>query len=538
VIYLSIKKLNEESYNKEAILVGMMWNNPDLYDLYTAEKLNKNTMGNTIWAFYLGLGRNLHKKGLTIFDDISVQGEVVTLKLEDMYEKYGGYATIEELMEETKGKEANFESYYDEVKKYSLLREYYKLFGDKVLKNNDEKYNYKTMTRQMISMYWNDKINNIDIENNDSQIVAYNLLDDLESFIEELDINPDLGMPFHKGKKMTDMINGWAYGTLSILGAFSGNGKTSFVIEKIFLACIEHKEKLAIIANEMDLAQYRKMLLITIMGTELYDKFKDQFEKARFNRKSINKGGFTDEEKAKLKMAVQWVKEVTGQRDGNNNSLIKFIPLEDYTMDNVQKAVKKYASRGYKRWIIDTAKPSEGGTRERWQQFVEDFDILYKLARKDGGGLNLAMFATVQLADTHKSRYWLDEQSIADGKKIKNVADLVWHMRPVHPTELEDGDKELEVINWIPIEDDPFNQDENFEGNENLDIIDVGDKKLIKNKFKLKKGKTYYLLFTSKNRRGQSNITGLDVLVLEVDFNANRWKEIGYTKNVYRDDVA
>lgn len=530
---MSLKKLNEESYNKEAILVGLLWNNPDFYSTYNEEKLNKYTVGNPVWAFYLGLGRNLFKKQLTIFDDLSVQEEIIALKLEDKYEKYGGYATIEELMQETKGKEANFEGYYDEVKKYALLREYYKLFGDKVLINKDEKYDYKKMTRQMISMYWNDKLSNIDIENNDTQIVAYNLLSDLKKFVKELDINPDLGMPFHKAKKMTEMINGWAYGTLSILGAFSGNGKTSFVIEKIFMQCIEDKEKLAIIANEQDLTQYRKLLLITVMGTELYDKFKDYFEKPRFNRKNINKGSFTKEELSKLHMAIEWIEEKIDGQD----SLIKFIPLEDYTMDNVEKTVKKFHRWGYKRWIIDTAKPSEGGSKERWQQFVEDFDRLYKLARKDGGGLNLAMFCTVQLADTHKSKYWLDEQSIADGKKIKNVADLVWHLRPAHPTEYEGGDKELEVIRWIPLEEDMFNQDEAFEGNENQEVHDFDGVKMIKEKIKLKKGKVYYLLFTSKNRRGQSNITGLDVLVIEVDFNGNRWKEVGFSSNVWRDDI-
>lgn len=532
---MTIKQLNAESYNKEAVLVGILWNNPDTYDSYSEERLNKKTVGNPVWAFYLGLGRHLHKKGISVLDDISVHSAVVDLKLEDKFEKYGGYQTIEELMQETKGKEANFEGYYDEVKKFALLREYFKLFGNQVLEIKD-KYNYKEMNRHMISLFWNDKLNNIDIEHNDTTIVAYNLLDDLDAFIDELDINPDIGMPFYRGWKLTDMINGWAYGTLSILGAFSGNGKSSFIIEKIVMSCITEKEKLAIIANEMDLAQYRKMLLITIMGTEMYDKFKDYFEKPRFNRKSMNKGNFTAEEKEKLRMAVKWVKDITGQGENKSNALIKLIPLEEYTMENVEKVVRKFARRGYRRWIVDTAKPSEGGSKERWQQFVEDFDRLYKLARKDGGGLNLAMFASVQQADNMVGRHWLNEQCIADGKKIKNVADLVWHLRPVYPHEYKGGDRELEVINWIPLEDDMFNQDENSEGNENQEVVDFGDKKMIKKKIKLEHGKVYYVLFTSKNRRGQSNLTGLDPLVVEVDFNNNRWKEIGYCKNVFRDD--
>lgn len=537
---MSSKQLAQESYNKEAILVGILWNNPDLYDVYNADKLNMKSFGNINWAFYMGLGRKLHNDNIKVFDDISVQSAVTELKLNERYEKYGGYEVIEELMEETKRLTDNFEGYYDEVKKYALLREYYQLFGDKVIEKKDN-YNYKELSRNAISMYWNDKLNNIDIEHNDTNIVAYNLLADLDAFIDELDINPDLGMPFYKARKLTDIVNGWAFGTLSIIGAFSGNGKSSFVMEKLIMSCIIEKEKLAIIANEMDLNQYRKMLLITVMGAEMYEKFKDYFkpDKIRFNRKSINKGNFTAEEKMKLKMAVQWVRETIGitNEDKNNESLIKLIPLEEYTMDNVEKVVKKFARRGYHRWIVDTAKPSEGGRKERWQQFVEDFDRLYKLARKDGGGLNLAMMATVQQADTYVGKYWLNEQCLADGKKIKNVADLVWHMRPVHPQEYEGGAHELQVVNWKPKRDDMFNNDENGEDDEVSFVADDGTS-MIKHKITLKQGKVYYLLFTSKNRRGMTNLTGLDVLVLEVDFNSNRWKELGWCKNVKRDDFV
>lgn len=530
---MSVKKLKEESYNKESILVGILWSNPEHYDTYSEDRLSRKTMGNPIWGFFIGLGRHLHNKNIAVFDDISVHGAVTELGLTEKFEKYGGYDMLEELMEETKKLSKNVDSYYEDVKKYALLREYYVLFGDKVVEKNDG-YNYKELSGNEISMYWNDKLNNIDIAHNETSIVAYNLIEDLRTFVQELDINPDIGMPFHRGKKLTDIINGWARGTLSILGAFSGNGKSSMVIYSLVMSCIQEKERLVIIANEMDLVQYRKMLLITVMGSEMYNKFKDFFEKPRFNRKSMNKGKFSAEELAKLNMAVDWLEE----QIGGDESLIKLVPLEEYTMDNVEKVAKKFARRGYFRYIVDTAKPSEGGSKERWQQFVEDFDRLYKLARKDGGGLNLAIFTTVQQADNMVGRYWLNEQSLADGKKIKNVADLVWHLRPVFPQEYEGGDKELKVHNWKPKSEDMFNNDETEEDDNSgipSFIADDG-KQMIKHKVRLASGKIYYLLFTSKNRRGQTNLTGLDVLVYEVDFNSNRWMEIGWATNVHRDD--
>ncbi|MCY9545129.1 replicative DNA helicase, partial [Paenibacillus alvei] len=194
---MSIKQLSVESYNKEAMLVGILWNNPDMFDIYNEEKLNKKTFGSVIWAFYMGIARKLYRDNYTVFDDITVQQAVTELKLNEKYEKYGGYAIIEELMEETKESSENFEGYYDEVKKYALLREYYKLFGDKVIEQRDN-YDYRKLSRNEISMYWNDKINNIDIQHNETSIVAYNLLANLEDFINKLDISPDLGMPFYK----------------------------------------------------------------------------------------------------------------------------------------------------------------------------------------------------------------------------------------------------------------------------------------------------------------------------------------------------
>lgn len=531
---MSLKRLAEESYNKEAMLVGMLWNNPELFDSYSSEKLNKSTLANKVWKFYLGLGRYLYEeKHIKIFDDIMTMSVIKELGLEDKYEKYGDFETIELLMEETKGKEMNFDGIYDEVKKYALLRGYHKLFGDKVIEQK-EGYNYKSMPREAISMYWNDMINEIDIEHNDSQIQTYNLLEGLDEYVNLMDEEPDIGMPFHHGKKMTDMINGWAFGTVSILGAFSGNGKSSITVEKIVMSCIQEDEKLAIIANEMDVDQYRKLLLITVMGGELYYKFKDEFSNPRFSRKNINRGNFTPEEKKKLKYAVEWVKDKIQGKE----SLIKLIPLEDYTMDNVEKVMRKYRKRGFRRWIVDTAKPSESGNKERWQQFVDDFDRLYKISRKDAGGLDIATFTTIQLADHYVGRYWLNEQAIADGKKIKNVVDLVWMLRPIFPTEYEGADKELRVYQWIPFGQDEFNEDENYEGNDDEEVVEMGDStKLIKRRVRLKHGKVYYALFTPKNRRGQSNLTGLDVLILSVDFNSNRWTEVGYCNNIFRDDI-
>lgn len=511
------------------MLVGMFWNQPENYDSYDNSKINKSTFSNGVWGFYFGLGRYIYEeKGLKVFDDIAVYESVKSIGMTTQFEKAGGYETVEELILESKDSMENLEGYYKEVKKYQVLREYFNLFGEKVLEEG-EVYNYKKLTSQQIMYYWQDKINNIDLELNETEIVAYNLLDNLDDFLVDLKENAGAGMPLYKARRYTEISSGWARGTITILSAFSGNGKSSLAVALYVMACIENEEKLLIIANEMDIRQYQKILFSTYMSNELYEDFKDVYENPRFNRKAFNRGEFTDDEWSKIEATKSRIEE----RIKGKENLVKFVPLQDYTMENVKMTMKKYKRRGYHYAIIDTAKPSESGNKERWEQFVEDFDELYKMARKDAGGLDMGILTTVQQADNMVNSYWLNEMVIADGKKIKNVADVVHHMRPVFRSEYKEGEKELKVYDWRPVEEDDFNQDES-QYEESFRAKD--GTLIVKKNIELKDGNVYYLLFTSKNRRGGSNLTGTDVLVYKVDFNGNRWVEIGWATNVHRDD--
>lgn len=508
-----LKKLHEEVYPKEAYICGILFNEPSIYDSYKSNKLSVNHLGNGIWKFYLGLGRHLHDKGIEVFDDISVANAVNELKLQGKYEKYGGYDTINELMLETKSKADNFSGYYDEVKKYSLIRELYDLMGSKIVKPSG-KYDYKKLTMEQIQAYWDDKYETIKMNNSvETSFKEDDLLGQLDEIVKELDETPDVGMDYYKSKLLTDYTVGDALGTLTIISAFSGAGKSSFVTEKkVMQNMIEH-EKLGLIVNEMNKKAYIKMLLPTVMGGELFGKFKEEFKTTKFNRKNLNKGNFTPEEKAKLNHAVQWIKDTIGGK----NDLIKFITMEDYTMDAVEGLVRKWSKRGYQRWIIDTAKPSEGGTKDtRWEQFVDDFDRLYKLCRpQDAGGLGVSITAMVQSADDKIKERWLSYDCIADGKKIKNVADITMHLRRAWVDEYQGEPKEIKVERWIPAQD-------SFNGK---------PEKVIRT---LEHGKTYYFLFISKNRRGETS-DGSGVIVYEVNFNSNRWKEVGISHNVRRD---
>ncbi len=330
---------------------------------------------------------------------------------------------------------------------------------------------------------------------------------------------------------MNDILQGWGENTLTIISGFSGNGKSSYSVHSYVLGALTNQEKLVIMANEMGVKAYRKLALITIMGSkDLYDKAS---KLKGFDRKNINKGDFTEDEKQRLHYAIDWVEEnLQGE-----NSLIKFVPLDDYTIDQVEMVMRYYAHRNYNRFLVDTAKPTEGGSgnQPRWQRFTEDFEKIASLI-EDDSGLGISVLATVQAADEAIRMRYLDERCLGDSKKIKNVADTVIHMRPARDDELNGGKKELEVYDFFPkdMEEDRINflKKQGWKSDPTFKSKDKPYRKLIRS---LDKENNYYLFFTSKNRRNESNLTGLDVLVMKVNFNSNKWDEIGWTKSVERD---
>lgn len=527
---LTKDKLKDEAYSSEAFLTALFWKYPEFYLYHPEDKLNGNMFGNNVWSFFFQLGRIAHNKQLQDFDEISISQIVAEYGIQDKFKKYGEFDFIQENIEYVGDKKENLEKYYEDVKKYFLLRELRNIFGDKVAERTD-KYNYKKMNRFEIQIYWQDKVNQVAI-NNDAPITEFDLFDpdEMREMVNELDEESDFGMPLYNSKKVTEIMQGWGDNTLTILSGFSGNGKSSYSVHSLVLGCLVNKEKLLIIANEMGVKAYRKLALITAMGS------KDLYEKASglkgFDRKNINKGDFTEEEKKRLHLAIDWFEE---NLDGEN-SLIKFVPLEEHTIDNLEMVMRHYAHRGYRKIIWDTAKPTDGrGNTPRWQGFTEDFERISQLIEGDTG-LDVSVFATVQAADEAIRMKYLDERCLGDSKKIKNVADTVLHMRPVRTDELKGGKNSIEVYEFFPksiskeriayLKKEGWYKDPEF---------DSTNQPYWKFKRKLDKDHNYYLFFTSKNRRNESNLTGLDVLVVRVNFNSNRWDEIGWTKDIERD---
>jgi hypothetical protein len=116
---------------------------------------------------------------------------------------------------------------------------------------------------------------------------------------------------------------------------------------------------------------------------------------------------------------------------------------------------------------------------------------------------------TCQLSDSAIKNRFLTFDALSEGKAAKNEMAIVFMFRTVFSDEYKDGKKKLKCFRYKK---------------------DERSGEYVKEEFYLEDmSKTYYLLFTPKNRTGPNTDNGQAVLVLEVDFNFNHFKEIGYT---------
>ncbi len=501
------QQLKDDAYVAESLLVALFWQFPEYYTHYNDEKINSTHFLNPIWAFYFHLGRQLANKGLVVFDDIATYRMVVDVAQGEKYKEYNGYATIKELMQEVEGSRSNFDSYMEEVKKYSVLKALFRKFGEVIVRDKTNvKYDYKAMTVEQIHAYWMDGVNQ-PFKDVDNKHDVKSLLKGLKERIRSWSNQPKIGLPFFQSNGMTGISVGWDFGQVYLNGFHSGRGKTSITVAKVLMSCIEHNEKLLVIANEQDIDEFAQSLIVTIAGC---------VTKKYINRQRFLKGDFTADELARMDEAADWVEKHT-----RDDGLIQFIFMDSYTIDNVKKILIHYASRGYRSVIIDTGKPGDNmGGMKRWERFALDMTELYKIVRSSGGGLNLRAWVNVQLADDAVGLRFLDETALGDSKKIKNECSVVFLGRPIWEDEYQGGANAVKCYRQVSNE--------------------LGDGTLEKEEFYMvpyytdDNGKewknNYFFLFTSKNRRGQSNDTGLDVLVFNVNFNSNHWAEVGWAK--------
>jgi replicative DNA helicase len=489
-----VQKIANSARINEAYLVGLLWSDPFVNYSEYYDTLSIDEFFHEVWGFYFELGRKMFTDGIRRFDTITVHTKVKEYNLEDDFKKWGGMDTIEDAVEIVQDNSENIEYYFESTKRNDTIKQLYLLFGEKVLIKKN-KYDYEKMNREQLTNYWNDRMNKISLSSVQNY-EAENLYIEADDFFAKLIEDSSDMLPFFNSYLMNSITQGVPRGSVTMFGGFGNSGKSSCMVEKFLMSCVAHKEKLMVVLNEEDAQALRQKLVLTIMFHEHH---------TGIDRKRMVNGKLQDGDKAKIRKAFERMHEMM---DGDD-SQIKVVFMNKYTMKDLEKIVRFWANRGYTNLWIDTHKVSEDSQKNaRWETFVEDTKTIYRFTRKNAGGLNLRTLLTFQLADSTIKQRFLNFECMAEGKAAKNEASIVMMFRTVWSDEYEGGKKELDCYKL-----------------KKNDLTGSYEKE----HFKLKKDKTYYLLFTPKNRTGANTDNGQPVMVMEVDFNFNNFKEIGWT---------
>jgi replicative DNA helicase len=324
------------------------------------------------------------------------------------------------------------------------------------------------------------KLNNIFFKTSMSGITIDDLSDGYDRWIEEWDKGNGVG--FKVGFPLLNYhLAGVHRKNLILHLAGIGQGKTTSALLMYVLPILESGESVCIIANEQGQEEFRQMLLATVL-----------FNKVRYfkmNRQKLLFGGFTEDDKAALKQATDWLKKYKNK--------IHYVHLNDYEIGNVKRIIKKYSKLNVGAYLFDTLKPRDDSSDKAWGDFSEVSKELFLLAQKE----NVAVIATAQLSSTATTRKFLDLSCVGKSRAIAETAGQVVMFRPLKENEKE----KLKVYSYA--------KDSN------------GKYTNIKKEHPLDVDKDYVVLFVPKNRYGKA---GDLQIVYERNMDFNTMKEIGY----------
>ena len=226
-----------------------------------------------------------------------------------------------------------------------------------------------------------------------------------------------------------------------------------------------------------------------ILASVLFNKI----EYFGMNRQKFILGHFSDENKKNIQKAARWLEDCNGK--------LQFIEMSDYSIGNVKKIIKKYSKLGTGMFVFDTLKPEQENSDKAWADFSEVAKELFLLAKKE----DVAIVATAQLSSESMARRYLDLGCTGKSRAIAETASQVVMFRSLTKEEKN----KLKPYQFQKNEDGRYSK--------------------IRKTFDLDEDKDYIVLFTPKNRFGETQ----PQLIYERNMSFNTLKEIGYIEMQY-----
>lgn len=492
----------------EMLLVGCLYKDPDLYIKYGQFIRSKYDFADEAMNFFYDCIELMYKTFSQTIDEFKVNTFMTqdTDRFKD-YSKYGRYETIKKLM--SMADLEDVENYFDIVKKYSLVREYYRK-GYPVQKIVKHK-RFPSMTAEQVYKTIKagaDKVSTIILCNKESSVINSNMENTVNSYL----VTPQMGLvtPWHM---FNEMFRGCRQGKVVFDGLLSNEGKTRKMMRLAAYITMVKNEKFFLASNEMDEEDLRSCLITTVLnnrdfkevhGVNIFKKereivlglYKDD-KSGEFIKRIVNSHGeYIESEEEYIKRVAknskeyQLVNQVAQWVDNKRETQLFFKDVgNDYSDTTLEFEFTKHQTiYGIKYGGYDTLK---GFGTDDWQTVKQTSTKLKELMKEIG----MFMYAVFQLTDdaVYTDVFDLSSNQIANAKQIKHIAD--------HLTLGKRLDKEeYHKYKYIPI-----NQWGELKGQ----ILDPN--------------KTYYGVKVDKNRGGNKS----SLMLYDVNLDYNTWDNVG-----------
>lgn len=520
---------NTVDLNCEMRFVGAIYNNPDILVDYSYHIRSKYDFAGVVTSFLYDCADLMYKTRYQTF----TEANVISFMQENTdrwhkFKNFGGWETIQYCVSIASKTEEEHKKAFNEIKKYSLMREYQRGgFDVSWIQDWCRKRNVDFSLLSPQSIYRNmrmraDKIQTKIMGDSDIEILNSNVANMVDGCLNV----PDMGfkIPF---KILNDTFMGMQKKTTMALAAMSNQGKSRLMILLVAYATLVLHRRTLVLLNEMTIDKMRRALLTTVINNNefrqlYYDEFRGDpdFEGAPFEkpereivmgqyredlfdeilvRETDKDGNFTESFEGYLQRLedesreYRCVKKIANWIDRQTDGLIFVKDVSaDYSDSVLEFEIRKAATtRGIELFFYDTCKNENTG---EWSSFKVTVQRLSELCKP----LNIFGYLSIQLNDETNSVApdKMNSSCIAEAKHIKHVLDS------------------LIMIKEIPREDfHKFRYDAKPE-----DVIGEPSR----DGTALNPSKRYYCFVIDKNRGGEKPI-----VIFEVDLNKNTWKECG-----------
>lgn len=477
------EKLLENSLIIEGNVIACLWKNPfDFFSNYN--QIVVNDFLTQEGQIYFSLAQELYKEGYKIFDIVCVSNYLNGKKqLEEWFNNNGGFRAIEEMISLIDLQ--NTEVYIENLTKRNILINLY----DLKLLNIDKLDDFIKMPVNVLEDWYLYQLSNIFIKQQLRGVEQIDLTkqDGYKDFIKRCNEGRNLGVSIaSSGAKILNYnLGGLHKGCMHLIGATSGEGKSTILIPLVILPLLEQGEKIVLLINEEDEDAWRSRLLVTVVN------WKTSYHK--LTRQRFQEGNFTGEELKAIDEATEWLNKYSGN--------LMFVKLSDYKVGTMKRIITKYHALGFDNIILDTMKPESETSDASWALFTENSKELFQMCNK----YQLRLICTIQLgiSVTHGVRY-LTRANIARARSIIEVAGVCLLFRRLRADEYTGENYDCKPFYYIKDENGHYTKSKRY--------------------LELDKTKEYIIKFIDKNRYGKDHFC----ILYERNLAFNILNEVGF----------